>query len=137
VDSLLPLPLPLAMVICDTIWKDSGSGKATLLGLFSEIGAKEFPATHGNMGVHIALTDAQGTVPVRLQLLDVDEEEEPLYRAETELAFPNPREIINWNIHIRDVVFPAAGEYRLQLFARGEFLMERRLMVKQVGGGHG
>ena len=133
----LPPPLPLAMVICDAIWQDPSTGKATLLGLFSEIGARAFPTMHPMLAVHIALTDGQGTMSIKLQLVDVDEELEPLFVVEGQFDFPDPRAIINMNVQMRSISFPTAGEYRLQLFARGEFLLERRLIVRQVGGSRG
>jgi hypothetical protein len=120
------------MVICDAIWEDPGTGKPTLLGLFSELSAKIFPATRAAMAAHVALTNAQGKVPFKFVLVDVDEVFAPLYTAQGELEFPHPRFIYNINIHMRGITFPKPGDYRFQLFARGEFLMERQLTVKQA-----
>jgi len=128
----LPAPLPLAMVVCDAIWVDPSTKKPTLLGLFSELGAKNFPVVHPIFAVHLCLTDAIGTVPIKLQLVDADEEEEPLFVVEQEVAFPDRRAMINIGLNMRGVSFPKAGEYRLQLFARGEFVIERRLVMRHI-----
>lgn len=128
----LPPPIALAMIICDAIWVDPSTGKQTLLGVFSEIGAKEFPAVHPLMAVHICMTDAEGQVPLKLQLIDADETREPLFMVENELEFPDRRVNMVMTAHMQGIAFPEPGEYRLQLFGRGEFMMERRLVVKQV-----
>lgn len=128
----LPPPIALAMIICDAIWVDPSTGKQTLLGVFSEIGAKEFPVVHPLMAVHICMTDAEGSVPLKLQLIDVDETREPLFMVENELEFPDRRVNMVMTAHMQGIAFPEPGEYRLQLFGRGEFMIERRLVVKKV-----
>lgn len=130
----LPPPVALAMIICDAIYIDPSTGKPTLLGLFSEIGAKEFPAVHPLLAVHICMTDAHGKVPIKLRLVDADEETDPLFQVENEVDFPDRRAIISMNAIMQGIAFPSPGEYRLQLFGFGEFIMERRLVVRQLEG---
>jgi hypothetical protein len=120
------------MIICDAIWVDPSTGKSTLLGLFDEIGAETFPSLHPLLAVHICMTDAHGKVPIKLVLVDTNEEREPLFQVENEIDFPDRRAIISMNAHMQGIAFPAAGEYRLQLFGYGQFMLERRLLVRQV-----
>ena len=128
----LPPPLALSMILCDAIWVDPATGKQTILGVFTELGAREFPAIHPLLAVSVCLTDAHGTIPVRLQLVDADEEEAPLFVSEANYEFPDRRAIINLVLHLTGLVFPCAGEYRFQLFANNEFVIERRLLLRQV-----
>jgi Family of unknown function (DUF6941) len=128
----VPPPYGLAMVICDAIWRDPGSGKRSILGCFSTIFARQFPAVHPIMAVYAALTDGHGKVSIKLQAVDVDGENEPLFVNTAEAEFPDPRVIVEMDIHLRDLKFPAPGEYRFQLFANDQFLLERRLMVVQL-----
>ena len=132
---VIPPPYPLAMVISDAIWHDPGSGKRTILGCFSVIFARSFPAAHPIMAVYVAVTNGRGKVPIALQVVgtvDDEGEEETLFRGEGELEFPDPRAVVEIDFHIQGLVFPRRGEYRFQLFAGKEFLMERRLVVEQV-----
>jgi len=55
-------PYALALVVCDAIWRDPSTGKRTILGCFSVIGAKSFPTKHPIMSVYAAVTDAHGLV---------------------------------------------------------------------------
>jgi hypothetical protein len=128
----LPPPITLAMIVCDAIWVEPLSGKASLLGLFSEFAAETFPAIYPLMAVYICMTDAHGKVPVELRLVDADEEHEPLLRVEDELDFSDRRAIMEWEVQMENVEFPAPGNYRLQFIASGEFLLERRLTIHQM-----
>lgn len=71
-------------------------------------------------------------MPIVIQLVDADEEGEPLFRGEAEVEFPDPRAIVSMSFHMSGVTFPGPGEYRFQLYAGGEFLMERRLVVIEI-----
>jgi hypothetical protein len=128
----LPAPYTLAMVLCDAIWIDPSNGKTTLLGTFDEIGAKRFPMVHPMFAVYILMKDGQGLVPIKLRVVDLDEEREPLFVVENDLEFSDRQAIMNMNVYLEGITFPAPGEYRVQLFARGEFVLERRLVVQQM-----
>ena len=67
-------------------------------------------------------------------LIDVDEERPPQFEGELIAEFQDPREVVELDYHFSGVVFAAPGEYRLQLFAAGEFLLERRRAVIQTKG---
>ncbi len=122
-------PCPLAMVVCDAIWCDPGTGKQVLLGLFSAIHARTFPAVHPVMAIHVALTDARGTIPIRLVLVDANEEREPLFDETQDVEFPDPRAVIELDFHLGNLRFDEPGEYRFQLYGGSTPLMERRIVV--------
>ena len=74
------------------------------------------------------------TLPVRLRLIDAEEDREPIFDTEQEFEFSDPRMIAEITFTLGGLTFPAPGEYRFQLWAGGEFLMERRLIVNQIEG---
>lgn len=90
---------------------------------------------HRLITVYAALTDGRGKVKVVLQLVDADGENEPIFRGELDVDFVDPRMVAEIDFVMGGVTFPAAGEYRFQLFAGEDFLMERRLVVNQIPGG--
>jgi len=122
-------PYPLAMIICDAIWRDPATGKHTLLGLFSKIQAKEFPTQHKMLALFIALTDGHGKTPIRLRLIDAEESREPLFDGSQMVNFIDPRAILEIAFHVPGLTFDEPGEYRFQLFGGDEPLMERRILV--------
>ena len=81
------------------------------------------------MGLYIELTNGRGKVKFRVQLIDADEERAPVWMAEDEIEFVDPRMVAQLAFQIVDTRFEEPGEYRFQLFACDEFLMERRIIV--------
>ncbi|HEX3999698.1 MAG TPA: hypothetical protein VHX65_14185 [Pirellulales bacterium] len=132
IHSDLPPPYPLAMVICDAIWRDPATGKRFLLGSFSVLHATQFPILHASMAVHVALTNGHGRMPIQIRLVDDEESRDALWLAEGEVDFPDPRGTVEIDFMLPPVGFPVAGVYRFQFFAGGQFLMERRIFVEQV-----
>jgi len=115
--------------VCDGCWRDPYTGKFTLIGTFSTIGGDSFPLSHPILTVYAALTDGLGTVPVRLQLVDVDEDEQPLFIQDSAFDFKDPRVVAELVFVASGIQFQHPGEYRLQLFTNDEFMIERRILV--------
>jgi hypothetical protein len=127
-------PVALAMILCDAIHVDPGTGKRTLLGLFSVLFAREFPVTHPLMAVYTCLTECHGKVPFTLRIVDVNEEREPVFEVSDEIDIGDPLGVAELDFRIGGLVFSAPGEYRCQLLSAGHPLIERRIIVIQVPG---
>jgi len=119
-------------MLSDAIWRDPGTGKRTILGTFSVIHAQHFPAIHGLVAVHVALTDGYGKYPLELRLVDAKEEGDPLLRAKADVDFEDPRMVLELDFHFQGIEFNNPGEYRFQVFTGADLLMERRLLVLSV-----
>lgn len=129
------LPIPLAVVICDHIWRDPYSGKVNLLGTFNAIASVQFPLVQPALSVYVALTEGHGPLQFRIRLIDVDDALDPIFEFEGEVFMADPRVVGEIEFARMNVTFPAPGEYRLQFFVNGEFLTERRLMALQMQSG--
>ncbi|MDB4786638.1 hypothetical protein OAL44_03355 [Planctomycetaceae bacterium] len=128
-DSVAITPFPLAMVICDFIYRDPYTGKYTLTGTFSAITGKDFPLHHPHLYVYAALTGGRGKIPLRIELKSADEEI-TIKTIDEEFEFPSdPRAIAEIAFGFQGLVFPKADEYRLALYANNEFMVERRILV--------
>jgi hypothetical protein len=125
-------PYVLAMVVADSIWRDPGSGKRTILGTFSDLVAAKFPATHPQLAVYVVLTDIHGKMSIRLRLIDAEENAPHIFEGTCEVECPDPRCLVEVDYLHSQPVFPHPGEYRLQLFANHEFLMERRICARKI-----
>ena len=131
----IPPPGVLALVICDAIWRDPWSGKFTIIGTYDSIKAKVFPVHHPIISVYSALTNGRGKVPLKVRIVDVDEEREPVAELEQEIEFPDPRSKVQHCAVFANPLFPAPGEYRVQLWSSSVCLLEQRLLVHQVQEG--
>ena len=126
--SPVPPPVPLALLICDHVWQDLGTGKFHVQGTFATVGSLVFPASI-NLSVHFAVTDGRGESAVRLELVDVDEERPAVFGEELAVTFEGPRQVVEGYFAFERLEIRAPGEYRLKLFMAGEFLIERSLHV--------
>ncbi len=124
-------PIPLTLLLCDHVWRDPNSGKHSLLGTFSGIGGSRFPLV-SSFSVYFAVTEGQGSLAVRLELIDVDEERPAVFDAEGEFEFSDLRQVVEGTFNFTGLEFPEPCEYRLKLFVAGEFLMERALHVTRA-----
>lgn len=123
-------PFPLAMVVCDFIYRDPYTGKFTLTGTFSQITGRTFPLKHPHLFVYSALTGGRGEIPLRMELWHADEEDQPLSVIEDKInCTQDPRATHEIAFGFNGLVFPKPGEYRLSLFANDEFMVERRILV--------
>lgn len=115
------------------VYRDEISGKVSVLGMSSVIGATEFPWTHPGIVVYAALSDGRETA-VQVRLIDADESREPVWETETVVDFPDPITELELVVFLDEVVFQEPGDYRLQLYGapRG---CSRRTVRRGTGGG--
>lgn len=128
----LPPPYPLAMMICDGIWRDPSTGKRFLMGCFSVIQAPEFPCVHPVLWVHVSVTEGRGKVPIRLRLVYAADDELVWESPTEEYEFPDPRTVAEFDFGLGSLTFPRPGEYRFQFFVADQFIMERRLIAHRA-----
>ena len=127
-------PDVIAMILADTVLKDLSNGKFYINGTYSVIVAAGFPLVYPNLTVYFAITNGHGNTPVGIRLIDVDESRNPVFEIHGMMEFADPIQVGESVFSARGVVFPAPGEYRLQLFCAGELLRERRLQVVPMPG---
>lgn len=128
----VPPPVALALIVCDSVYREPATGKYTLLGTFSAIGGKDFPLVHDRLWIYVALTDGRGPTELSLRIVDVEEEREPVAHATFRIVLQDPRAVAEVTCELKKLRFTAPGEYRVQLFSGQDPLMERRLLLRQV-----
>ena len=126
-------PLVLSMLICDAIHRDPGTGKHTLLGIFNVIRVSKFPSMFPTMSLYISLTEVIGEYPVHVQIIDADEERDPIYYHTGNLKCKDPLQVVELAIPITNVTYPRLGEYRIRVFVGDEMIGTRKITVKETG----
>jgi len=121
-------PQLLAWVTCDGVHIDPGSGKHTLLGVFSNISARQFPVTHPFMIWFLTICDcAPGEHRIRISLgLDATRMQ-PLI--ERPFASQSPLHRINLINEIRNLTFPQPGDYSILIEIDDEPLLATNLTI--------
>jgi hypothetical protein len=127
-----PAPDVLSMIVCDQIITDRLTGKQSLIGMFSRIHARGFPASHPQLCVYVALTEGNGETEFMIRIVDSNDERPPIVEGKGKVRFQNPRAIANLALQFHGLTFPAPGEYRVQLYCSAELLREARLEMVHV-----
>ena len=68
------LPSVLAILLCDWIIIECGTGKKTLVGIFDELGSPSFPASR-TVGFYARLTDLEGSYHFNVRIVRLDGDE--------------------------------------------------------------
>jgi len=121
-------PQLLAWVTCDGVHIDPGSGKHTLLGVFSNISARQFPVTHPFMIWFLTICDcAPGEHRIRISMgLDATH---PQPLIERPFASQSPLHRINLINEIRNLTFPQPGDYSIIIEIDDEPLLATNLTI--------
>ncbi len=126
-------PDVLSLLVCDQILIDRLTGKTSLIGMFSTIGAARYPVRHPQLCVFASLTDGRGKTPLELAIVDAEDARPPIVSGTATVEFKDPRAVACLNLHFNGLVFPEPGGYRVQLKCHGELLREARLYLSTVG----
>jgi len=122
-------PKGLGLIVCDWIHRDPGTGKLTLLGTFANVISQSYPFALPVIAVYGALTECLTPCTIRLQIIDVNEEREPIAKVENPCEMIDPLGVVEMHFVIGGITFPEPGEYRVQLFADNTFIMDRRIVA--------
>jgi hypothetical protein len=121
-------PQLLVWLTCDAVHIDPGSGKHTILGIFSNIQARQFPVTHPFMVWFLTLTDcAPGEHKLRISMGLDDTHLQPLL--ERPFASESPLHRINLINEVRNLGFPQPGEYALTIEVNDELILATSITV--------
>lgn len=121
-------PQILAWITCDGVHIDPGSGKHTLLGVFSNIKARHFPVTHQRMMWFLTLSDvAVGKHKIRILFgLNLEDPKEIVSR---DFESKSPVQRINLINEIRNLRFEEPGDYSITIEVDDEPILVTSLPV--------
>ncbi len=123
-------PQVLSWLVCDAVHVDPSTGKQTLLGVFANIRARQFPLTHPCMVWYLVLNDVP-TGPHRLRISMTADATRPRPLIEREFESPGPLHRINLINEIRNLTFAAPGDYGLLIEVDDELLLATSLVVSE------
>src|SRR3954467_10556976 len=105
-------PQVLAWITCDGVHVDPGSGKHTLLGIFSNIRARQFPVVHPQMIWFLTLSDVPGGEhQIKISMGMDPTRMAPLI--ERPVKSDGPLQRINLINEIRNLSFAVPGDYSI------------------------
>lgn len=121
-------PQLLVWLTCDGVHIDPGTGKHTILGVFSNIKGRSFPLTHPYMVWFMTLTDVTpGKHRVRISMgLDPTQMSELFLR---EFESQSPLHRINLINELRNLTFAQPGDYSIMIEVDDEPILATNMAV--------
>jgi hypothetical protein len=111
-------PVLLAMLACDHIWRDPGSGKWSLLGVYEWLHAHTEPLEPLELEVYAQLTNLHGVYDFELAILRAsDEKELARYALGGRIHAHDPLRRLQIGFCIKRLALPAFGKYVLRLMS--------------------
>jgi hypothetical protein len=117
-----PVPTLLAMLLCDTVIQDVQTTKKSLIGIFTQVNAFQFPIQI-NVTMFARLTDAEGKYRFRLDVVNLTENKQIFslptpadLEAESQLSFA---ELV---LQVQGLPIPSPGKYEFQLWGNDAYL---------------
>jgi hypothetical protein len=123
-------PIVLALVLCDTIIREVGTNKLSLIGTFNGIFANNFPCTHPSLSVYIAITEGRGKVPCKVRMTSVDGQ--TVFELPGQLEFAGPNSVGELVFQLQQIRFERPGVYAIEFWAGDDLLASRRLIALQL-----
>lgn len=128
-----PIPSVVAMLVCDQVIAEQGSGKKSLIGIFENVNAIVFP-TPLRVAVYAKLRDAHGHYKFRIRLVKL-KDEKVVIDLDLEADIPDPTNPTELGINILGIMIPEAGKYEFQLYGNDIYLHRATMNAIQVQGG--
>lgn len=121
-------PQVLTWITCDGVHIDPGTGKHTILGIFSSIFARQFPVQHPYMIWFLTVTNlTPGKHKLKITFGLTQEHMTQILEREFESQHPNHR--INLINEMRGFGFQQAGDYLINIEIDEELVMVTNLSV--------
>ena len=124
-------PQVLAWVTCDAVYADPATGKHTLLGIFTNIRAKEFPVSHPRMVWFLSFSDlTSGSHQLKISIGLPMEESRTII--EKEFKAENPAQRINLINDIQGLDFEEPGNYAIVIEIDDQVVLASTFPVTRV-----
>jgi len=117
-------PLLHAVVMCDYVHLDPGTGKWSLLGTFTNVNVRTgFPAQHGPVGIFISVSHWTSDLDLILQIV---RESTQLIGRLPPIRVPKqePGRTLVFGLNLPPIPLPAPGRYAIQVLAGDEIFHE-------------
>lgn len=121
-------PVPIALVVCDNIYTESG-GKTALVGLFNRITAAKLPITHPRLCVFASVTDIRPNTVFKLDIIHSETDHIIVSLGGPPPEGTTPISIFDIRFELRNLVFQSGGLYFIRFWGNDHLLMQRPFHV--------
>lgn len=119
-----------AMLLCERVIREDGSGLVSLISIFENINGQQLPARLATMFVYAKLTEAQGDYLFKLEVIRRRD-----MKSIAEVQMPEPMTIddpmvsVDMIMRLDGLSFTELGHYDFSLGANGRFIESKSVQV--------
>lgn len=124
-------PEGIALMICDQVITEAKTNKKTLVGVFNNVGAPQFPCRHSRMCIFVSLTGGHGQTTTEIRCVN-ESSEKVLFSAKGNVTFKDPNHVVEAVFELQNVVFPEPGLHSIDVLSDGQLVLQRRFTVAKV-----
>jgi hypothetical protein len=126
-------PVVNAMLACDGVHLDPGTGKHTLLGVFDAVAPSGYPSHIDSAAIYVSLTNMKGAYAFELSWLRGDTEEElALVAAVHKVRVSSPLERLVLSFDVDSLPLPVPGRFILRLRVNGRHIQDYAIIAWEV-----
>ena len=125
-------PICLTLLLCEKVIVDARTQQYSLVGLVSNVNASRFPVRSPSLCIYTEVTGGHGVTPLTVRIVDVDEARESVVKLDLEVNLEDPLAVTQVVLGMPRLVFPEAGDYRLQAMSGGTRLLEKRIILREA-----
>nr|CAX68893.1 hypothetical protein JG1_0070 [uncultured bacterium] len=123
-----PMPIPLSMIVCDTIIEDKKTNKKSLIGMFSNVATGQVPCVLPRFGIFISLTEGIGHYDCMVKCLRSNDNS-LIGQTLGAVDFNDRRQVVEIALDITGLAIPQYGDYRFEFYCDQELLISRKFSV--------
>lgn len=121
----------VALMICDQVITETGTNKKSLIGVFNNVFATQFPCRHPRLCIFLSITGGHGKTKTQVRCVN-EETKDDLFGAEGEIAFANPNQVVEAVFEFNNVVFSSPGLHCIEVLSDSELVLQRRFLVQLI-----
>ena len=127
-----PTPFAVALLLCDDVIVDERSKKKTLVGVFDQVLAHQFPVEHRPLTIYARLKDAEGQYHLRVEYVQVSTDR-VLGRGDLgTMTIPSRLFITELVLTPPTIRIPEAGAYEFRIWANDRYIGRIAFEARQI-----
>lgn len=128
--SSLPVPVPLAFLLCDQVITDADTKKKTLVGVFDRIWVNKFPTEHLGAALYARLIGAEGDYDIRVEYVQVDSQS-ILAEGTARMQVEDRHMPAEFSMVLPPLPIPSPGGYEFRLWMNERYIQRVSFIVAQ------
>ena len=128
----LPAPICLSIILCDHVIEDVRTHNKSFINTFNQIWTADVPAHHPIMYVVVSLTECHRSQQIEVEFArDTEEGERVLIQMQGEFNTPDPLEVMDLVLEVRNFKVEAFGKHTIKVKAmpEGDIICQRHFTV--------